>query len=173
MRQIATPQQRGTTVVLLVHLQYRFFHRLSDVGQERLSHNLRQLLQECSRDDVPVIALAIRKSGDIRYEFQRELQCVPRHRIVRHDGRDGFAGGALGFELERLGAGSILLGGIYASDCVFATAKSGHSYGYPLHTSEAFLADQRSDLIDSHCVDWFRQNGTYHADYVSPHAISR
>jgi nicotinamidase-related amidase len=172
MLQSSTRLQRcGPTVVLLVHLQYRFFHRLSDAGQERISQPLMRLLQECASHDVPVVALAISGSGDIRYEFLREIKRVPRHCIVRHAGRDGFADTILDRELERLDAGPIVLGGIYASECVFANAKSAHHHGHPLHTSEVFLADRSSDSVDKHFVGWFRQHGTYHMDYVSPLAI--
>jgi isochorismate hydrolase len=161
---------RDSTAVVIIDMQQRFFQNLKWHSKQEILAAHIQLLEECAEFDIPVAVIEYSGFGPTMGEITAALRAVPRNSWYAKTAMSAFSGSWLEGYLEGLGVSTILLTGIYASQCVLETAQWAPKK-YHLCSSDVLIADHLADPRIKATCEWFRNNGSFYSGYISPRSI--
>ncbi len=157
----------GNVTLILVDVQRDFWTTEFSAEFPDFEQNVSELLQLCREHDVQIV--------HVRTEFDAELGnwaaeflsvhhssklcaagtdgALPLNCAVALEGEpvvikgnlDGFSGGGLDAQLQRSGAGHVLIAGLYTDVCVLSTALSAFNRGYRVTLVDDCCAARREE----------------------------
>ena len=125
----------------------------------------RTLLEQCAENDVPVLVVEDATLPQTIPALQERLERVPRTRCFTKLEYDGFERPEVEKQLERWDASVLLLTGLYASHCVYRTARSARERGFGIATADALIADQAEGTAPGKRRAWYQENGIWVPNY--------
>ena len=149
--------------VLLIDMQDSLVRNIKD-NQEILIKSNIEMLEYCSKEDIPLIELNYLGYGNTIQEFDTYIASIPRHKKQDKSGRDGFYNPKLREQLEKWEIKHLCLIGIYASLCVKATAQGALNHGYHIATADTLIADYNTK--SEKVTNWFKENGLYYNHHM-------
>lgn len=159
--------------VVLVDMQTRFVDNLSPVKRDRIIKEQIKVIHFCAEMALPLFVLEYIGYGQTIDLLKSEIEYVHQVTLLLKDLNDAFSEPRLDAKLADLLVNELIITGINASSCVFATARTAFAQGYEITTASTLMADgdhilndkSRSTVRDLEFVErWYRRNTTlYHS----------
>jgi len=148
--------------VLLIDMQEEFTGYIGDRLNGLIEAQL-GVIKYCSDKDIPLVILEYDPSSYATTEpvLKKSISRVPRHTFIGKDSRSGFVRTNLDEVLYDFNRFHLYLMGIYANQCVRATAQSAIEKGYGIATSGDVISEVNGKLFTT----WFEENGLFTRTY--------
>ena len=139
---------KGNLGVILVDMQEDYLDNLDIKDVDPLIESQRIVLQRCAGYNIPLIVLEY-SGGYLGFDTsQPTIRCldeavnkIPRRRTLPKKRKNGFSNKELDWQLREWNVNNLFLMGIYASQCVYQTAKCGMDLGYRIYSSKDVVGD--------------------------------
>lgn len=164
----------SSTVVVLIDMQEVFLMNIHPDEREKLVDAQKSVINECAEYDVALVIVEFSDKGGTLSSLEDAAAHVHRVFRITKRFRDAFADTELLETLECLDAGSLLLMGVYATECVLATAKRAVRLGYRALTSDALIADRimaGNTSFGEKGRIWYAEHGTFHEGTINPFTL--
>jgi len=146
--------------ILLIDMQD--FYIDNDEKRELIPRQI-SALRLCE-NNIPLVVLEYNHRGETTNILKREIKNLPQKNVIwmKKYWNDGFKDTGLHERLQKRGIQTLLLMGINAGFCVYATAKSALSYGYRIVTCGDLIAGYEGKS-QTYCTgpEWYIENGVY------------
>jgi nicotinamidase-related amidase len=156
--------------ILVIDMQEIFLRGIQE--REMLVAAQQNVLRYAAEEDVPVAVLTMAYEGPTVEEIKKEVQKVPRKSYIEKYLTSGFFGTKLEQQLRTWERDVLLLMGIYASQCVQATAKDGLEKDFTVMTHTQLIGDQTSDKL-IRAGAWYKKRGCLLRGYRQFLGLSR
>ncbi len=152
-----------TYAALLIDMQEAFFGTYRDQHLKPIISAQSTVLKFCASQDIPVAVIEYQKCGSTASSLRKGIADIPRSATIEKYAPDAFAFTSLDGQLRLWNATDLLVMGIYASACVFATATHAVEKGYVVHTAKDLIADSLT-LQGEGKTDfaWYKEHTTLH-----------
>ncbi|MEA2097834.1 MAG: isochorismatase family protein [Patescibacteria group bacterium] len=142
-------------VVILIDMQQIFLDGLKKKNRERIIANQIFIIRWCAQENIPVVVLEYRGSGETIDVLAKELKKIEDLRIILKSYDNGFYYTELKDVLEERNAKNLFLMGINASACVKRTAIGAREEGFSIITSNDVIGGNNDD----NSISWYVENG--------------
>lgn len=126
----------------IVDMQEPFLEKIEPRYRKELISNQQMLLSKCCQYDIPVSVLEFEGEGSTIEDIRSYVAAVPRHEFIKpRRFNSGFHYTGLAGRLEGWGVESLIVSGVNAHACVFATAECAKIKGFQPIVSKEIVAD--------------------------------
>lgn len=136
--------------------------------KKQLIPNQISVINFSKENNIPVIVLEMAHREETTQSLKKALNKFPKDFVyfLKKSNNDGFSNPKLDFILRSRNISILLLMGINAAYCVYATAKTAISKGYTIITSGDLIAGYDGN-DETHCEDagWYINNSIYEHSY--------
>ena len=157
MQQLAA---RRSLAVVLVDMQGAYVEDLSPSARMQIVFYQTVVLRYCADNNVPVVVLELTPSVNETTieDLRKALLPIPRVTTIQKRFSDGFITRRLDPQLKRWDTDSLLVVGVNASECVWATAKRALNKGYEVITGVNLMADFPKCETTEEGMRWHKEN---------------
>jgi nicotinamidase-related amidase len=150
--------------VLIIDMQEYF---IDSNEKEELVPNQIAVLQFCQKNHVPVAVIEYMHFGATIADLQSELEKISKEKVrfFTKDQDDAFSSKKLHKWLKENNVDTLILMGVKACACVFATAEHAIKNGYHIATSDDIIAGYCP--ICSRKYVWYTENTLHKRDAAS------
>jgi|SRR3989344_1041311 len=157
-------EQLSNVGIILVDMQEGFTRNIRDL--DTLIESQVKVIWWCAKLDFP---LAVLEKEPETYQqtipyLNGSISEIPRHKKFRKKKMNGFHNRGLEKILRAWKVREVFLMGVYASQCVYSTAKGAKSRGFGVHTSGDVIKD-RTTFYAADIPRIYREIGNYYRDY--------
>jgi nicotinamidase-related amidase len=146
---------KGLVVVVMDMHQHLVAQVQANERAQLVREHLR-LVRGCLEHDIPLVVVETTGFGPTLEILNEQVAKVPRHRRINiATGDDGFRGTNLAPLLESFHARIVLLAGLFASEHILYTTRSGVDHGFGMMTSRALIADSAGRETEK-TIRWYR-----------------
>ncbi len=142
--------------ILVIDMQEGYLNCIPE--RNRLIAAQQNVLRYAAREDVPVAVLTMAYEKPTEEVIKKEIKKVPRQVYIRKECMSGFEATTLEQQLHMLERNTLLLMGIYASQCVKATASDGLKKGFNIITHTEIIGDFSNKNMKQ-ALQWYKRNG--------------
>ncbi len=151
--------QAGQHALIVVDMQQSFLVMVSPAElAEEIPYQI-EVIQAAQRNNVPIFVLEFEGAGSTITELM-DVVDDKGYELITKSHTDGFRETSMDSMLRAHNVGSVILGGVYASACVYATANGALGHGYEVITSPDIIADWFDETMDEP-KDWYQEHGTW------------
>jgi nicotinamidase-related amidase len=168
------------TALMIIDMQQNYMRSIEPSKLDDLVAQQLALLDLCRQRDVPIFTIRMDVDIPIDTRIAAAAMRAPRHEPYLKKRRDAFTNPRLERAVERHGIRHLIISGIYASNCVLATAATARRK-YKIWTTPALIADSEAPEFvstqgDVHeamsenaamVQEWYHLNTNYHPDVTS------
>lgn len=140
---------------------------LSDVDKKELETELpyqAEVLDYCKSNNIPVFVIEYRDCGPTTDYLKKKIDLLPKKDYVTKSSQSAFENTDLEKKLKTAGVDTLILMGVYSSNCVKGTAKSALKSGFIIATSKDLIADEKYHHREEE-VEWYKEKGVYKDSY--------
>ena len=148
--------------VMLIDMQSVFTERIEKEELKIMIDNQLIILDLCAKHDIPLIVLEYNGHKETLVILQEKIKKIVTKQIIIKSENDGFNNTSLSLQLKEWQIKTILLMGVNASACVWATARSAIERGYNIITSKQLIADSPDWCGEK--KGWYVENGIFCPD---------
>ncbi len=157
------------SAVVIVHMQPFMTYTLKE-KEEALFLAQEKVLEHCSLKNYPALLVEWPDSDKTVKRIKDAYEKVPRHELIEKRGSDGFTYSNADKILKKWNVKYLLMIGMWASGCVFATAKGAHFSDYEIILPLDCVEDKRNKDTE-YLIQSYRNDLDAKVFYQHPEAL--
>ncbi len=152
--------------VMVIDMQPHYLKYVCESDREIIISAQREVLETCIQREIPVFVFELGKRSETLDELKGLVEKNPYPKFLNKCGKDCFSTSNIGkdklnYLLRKKFVNSICLTGIYASQCILATAEEAKKEGFNIITADQLIAEQEGFNEKFRVKSFFNSNGTY------------
>ncbi|MGV8168494.1 MAG: isochorismatase family cysteine hydrolase [Candidatus Nanoarchaeia archaeon] len=156
----STAKNRKKLALLIIDMQDHFFQYVDSAEMNREIPNYVALIKEAQKNKVPIFLVEFEGYGETNKSIKYALSLDKYDTISKHDA-SSFIGTDLDEKLNGLGIEEVILAGLRADACVYATGRSAITRKYAVDISmdiTAFCNLASGTYSNNVAMTWYEQN---------------